>query len=42
MITSPLPTTSYSAQMERWPQSGRHILAHFDAETIIVYQAIRP
>src|ERR1700679_2645599 len=23
----------------RWPSSGRHILAHFDEQTIIVYQA---
>jgi Domain of unknown function (DUF4291) len=27
---------------QRWPQSGRHILANFDAESIVVYQAYRP
>lgn len=33
---------SYSEQVERWPKSGRHILAHYDDETIVVYQAYRP
>jgi len=37
-----LPTTSYAEQLKMWPQSGRHILAQFDAETIVVYQAYRP
>jgi hypothetical protein len=37
-----LPTTSYAEQMKRWPQTGRHILAQFDDDTIIVYQAYRP
>ena len=27
----------YCEQVERWPSSGRHILAQFDDETIIVY-----
>lgn len=31
----------YSEQVLRWPTSGRHILAQFDEETIIVYQAYR-
>jgi len=25
-----------------WPQSGRHILAQFDDESVVVYQAYRP
>ena len=33
--------SSYAEQAKRWPQSGRHILAQFDDETIIVYQAYR-
>ena len=37
-----IPTASYTEQSQQWPQSGRHILAHFDDETIIVYQAYRP
>lgn len=37
----PLATESYSQQVKVWPQQGRHILAQFDAETIIVYQAYR-
>src|SRR5258708_4744188 len=32
----------YAEQVQQWPQSGRHILAQFDPETIIVYQAYRP
>ncbi len=37
-----LTTEIYSTQVGRWPTSGRHILAQFDDETIIVYQAYRP
>ncbi len=34
-----LPTAPYAEQTKRWPQDGRHILAQFDDDTIIVYQA---
>jgi hypothetical protein len=34
-----LNTELYSEQVKVWPREGRHILAQFDAETIIVYQA---
>ncbi len=37
-----LTTEPYLEQVRRWPAEGRHILAHCDAETIIVYQAYRP
>ena len=37
-----LETEPYQAQAEIWPSRGRHILAHFDDRTIIVYQAYRP
>ncbi len=37
-----LPIQSYRSQATRWPASGRHILAHYDDESIIVYQAYRP
>src|SRR5438105_14894169 len=37
-----LPTEPYLLQSRRWPQSGRHILAHFDSESIVVYQAYQP
>src|SRR5579884_2368438 len=37
-----LPIESYLSQLARWPRSGRHILAQYDDETIIVYQAYRP
>jgi hypothetical protein len=36
-----LPTARYLDQVATWPSEGRHILAHFDADTIVVYQAYR-
>lgn len=33
---------SYLAQEKRWPQAGRVILAQYDAESVLVYQAYRP
>lgn len=43
-MTSPRPLELelYSDQAARWPKSGRHILAQFDADSIVVYQAYRP
>jgi hypothetical protein len=35
-------TERYRDQLERWPKAGRHILAQFDDESIVVYQAYRP
>jgi hypothetical protein len=32
----------YMQQLAAWPATGRHILAQFDDETIVVYQAYRP
>lgn len=37
-----IDTEGYAEQRQRWPESGRHILAQYDDETIIVYQAYRP
>ena len=37
-----LRTENYLMQLKRLPATGRHILAQFDAETIVVYQAYRP
>lgn len=37
-----IPTCSYVEQQKAWPETGRHILAHHDDDTIIVYQAYRP
>jgi hypothetical protein len=37
-----LATELHSEQSARWPRDGRHILAHHDSETIIVYQAFQP
>ena len=33
---------SYQSQEAQWPQAGRHILAQYDAEAVVVYQAFRP
>ncbi|HEY4387144.1 MAG TPA: DUF4291 family protein [Ktedonobacteraceae bacterium] len=37
-----LVTESYLSQLARWPTEGRHILAQYDEDSIIVYQAYRP
>lgn len=37
-----LHTEKYLEQCERWPKSGRHVLAQYDDESVIVYQAYRP
>ncbi len=38
----PLVTEPYTTQVARWPTSGRQILAQFDVESVIVYQAFNP
>ena len=40
-VSRSIPTTSYAEQVRRWPTLGRHILAQFDDDSIIVYQAYR-
>src|SRR5262249_51090837 len=37
-----LPAAPYVEQAARWPLKGKHILAHYDEDTIVVYQAYRP
>jgi hypothetical protein len=37
-----LPTEPYTEQVKLWPKAGRHILAHHDDRTVVVYQAYRP
>jgi hypothetical protein len=37
-----LITEPYAAQNARWPRSGHHILAQFDAESVVVYQSYNP
>jgi hypothetical protein len=37
-----LSIAPYLEQVQRWPAAGRHILAQFDDESIVVYQAYRP
>lgn len=41
-MNTTLKITPYAEQTPVWPQSGRHIMAQFDADTIVVYQAYRP
>ena len=31
-----LRTQSYLEQLQRWPKTGQHILAQFDADTVVV------
>jgi Domain of unknown function (DUF4291) len=42
LSSMPLITTSYTEQKTRLPKIGRFILAQFDEEGVIVYQAYRP
>ncbi|MBK9030470.1 MAG: DUF4291 domain-containing protein [Myxococcales bacterium] len=42
MSTSALALESYATQLARWPRAGKHVLAQFDADTVVVYQAYRP
>lgn len=37
-----IPVESCTAQARRWPAEGEHVLAQFDDESIVVYQAYRP
>ena len=37
-----LPTAPYVEQRLAWPESGEQILAHYDQESIVVYQAYKP
>lgn len=37
-----LLTQPYLQQLQQWPKSGRHIMAQFNKDSIIVYQAYRP
>jgi hypothetical protein len=37
-----LQTELHSIQANRWPKTGRHILAQWDEKTVVVYQAYRP
>jgi hypothetical protein len=36
-----LRTEPYRDQVAHWPPTGRHILAHFTSDSIVVYQAYR-
>ncbi len=40
-VTS-LKLSSYGDQIREWPTTGQHILAQFDAQSVVVYQAYRP
>jgi hypothetical protein len=37
-----LQTEKYLEQQKRWPTNGRHILAQYDGDSIVVYQAYKP
>ena len=36
-----LQTSPYLEQAARWPREGNHILAQYDDESVVVYQAYR-
>ncbi len=38
----PLPTAPYLEQAAQWPTQGEHVLAHYDDQSIVVYQAYKP
>ena len=38
----PLQTEPHAEQEQIWPSDGRHILAQYDDETVVVYQSYRP
>ncbi|MDY3559437.1 DUF4291 domain-containing protein [Gemmata sp. JC673] len=38
----PLAFEPYPDQVKVWPKDGRHVLAQFDADSIVVYQAYSP
>src|SRR5258708_28463529 len=40
--TTRLITTTYLEQVLVWPRTGRHILAQYDDDSIVVYQAYKP
>lgn len=37
-----LAMESYTEQVKVWPKDGRYILAQYDTNTVVVYQAYRP
>ena len=37
-----LQTELYRTQQAIWPETGRVILAQYDADSVVVYQAYRP
>lgn len=39
---SSLTLEPWRTQADRWPGAGRHVLAQFDAGSVVVYQAYRP
>jgi hypothetical protein len=41
-MTTVLTLEPYAAQLARWPKTGQHVLAQFDDESVVVYQAYRP
>ncbi len=38
----PLTTAPYREQEPTWPRVGRHVMAQFGPDTVVVYQAFRP
>ncbi|XP_071093471.1 uncharacterized protein [Haliotis cracherodii] len=41
-VKKQLTTEPYADQKQHWPKSGRHILAQYDENSVVVYQAFNP
>ena len=41
-MSSRLRLEPYVAQAARWPRAGKHVMAQYDADSVVVYQAYRP
>jgi hypothetical protein len=41
-LAAPIPVERYADQLLHWPESGEHVLAQYDDESVVVYQAYRP
>jgi hypothetical protein len=41
-MSSRLRLEPYVDQVARWPRAGRHVMAQYDDDSVVVYQAYRP
>lgn len=41
-MSTRLQLEAHAAQVARWPGDGKHVMAQYDADAVVVYQAYRP